>query len=64
VGADTHFLYESLPAPRIVALRLLRDLGYTRHIFDHPDWELPDALRPEQLAPEPTIEEPEEEEQD
>jgi hypothetical protein len=61
VGADTHFLYESLPAPGIVALRLLQDLGYTRHIFDYPDWDLPDALCPEQLAPEPAVEEPDEE---
>jgi hypothetical protein len=57
VGPETHFLYESLPAPGVVALRLLRDLVYTRHIFDHPDWDLPDALRPEQLAPEPQVEE-------
>jgi hypothetical protein len=27
VGANTHYLYESLPAPGVVALRLLRDLG-------------------------------------
>jgi hypothetical protein len=59
VGPETHLLYESLPAPGVVALRLLRDLGYTRHVFDHPDWDLPDALMPQQQAPEP---QPEEEE--
>jgi hypothetical protein len=38
VDANTHYLYEGLPAPGILAARLLRDLGYTRHVFDNPDW--------------------------
>lgn len=45
VGADTHFLYESFPAPGIAALRVLNDL--TKKVEDNGVWDFPKDLRPD-----------------
>ena len=61
VGPDTHYLYESLPSPGVVALRVIKDLEYTRG--EGPkDWNLPDEIQPLEMAP-PVEEEEWEEEQ-
>lgn len=60
VTANTHHLYESLPAPGVSALRVLKDLEYTRNEGPQ-DWNLPDELQPlEIVAPEEAPEEEEE----
>jgi hypothetical protein len=45
VDHNTHYLYESLPAPGVSALRVLKDLEYTRGAIQ-ANWDLPEALRP------------------
>jgi hypothetical protein len=45
VDHNTHYLYESLPALGVSALRVLKDLEYTRGAIQ-ANWDLPEALRP------------------
>lgn len=50
VNAETHYLYESLPAPGVAAQRVIADLQYTLGQRQQI-WNMPEELRPEEEAP-------------
>lgn len=46
VGPNTHWKYETLPAPIVVSGRLVADLNYSIAPADGRDWNIPAAIRP------------------
>ena len=58
VGPETHYLYETFPAPGVAALRLVHDLQHTRRP-GNVIWNLPNALRPEVIPEEDAYEDEE-----
>lgn len=46
VTAETHWKYESMPAPRVVVERIKQDLALEKEPSTNRDWDLPEELRP------------------